>query len=220
MTIPELENALQLAQERQRRAINALAPKHRGGEVEEFRAAQDALLQAERDLAAAKGEQHAVPIDFPVAWDVGAPLPHLLQNDHRTFLVFFLRDVDPNWNGIPKIIYPDSAEVRRLAVVEVRCVCAKFGAPNDEVFHGHPLYGKGFESYRALVVENSNWLKELEAINSVHRGYKPEFWRELKHYILPFHDSTFECIARSLNVETRETSLPQLLTEICRRLVE
>lgn len=59
--------------------------------MEKFTAARAAVLQAERNLAAAKGEQYAVPIEFPVSWDTGAPLPHLLQNDHRTILTFFLR---------------------------------------------------------------------------------------------------------------------------------
>ena len=56
MTISELETGLKEAQERHRRAIDALAPKHKGGEMEEFRAASDAVLIAERTLAAAKGE--------------------------------------------------------------------------------------------------------------------------------------------------------------------
>ena len=49
--------------------------------MEEFRAARTAVLQAERNLAAAKGEEYVVPIEFPVCWDTGAPLPYLLQND-------------------------------------------------------------------------------------------------------------------------------------------
>lgn len=85
MNIPELETVLRMALDRQSKAIAALAPKHRGGEVEEFNAARTAVLQAERNLAAAKGEEHAVPIAFPVRWDTGAPLPYLLQNDYRTF---------------------------------------------------------------------------------------------------------------------------------------
>jgi hypothetical protein len=107
---------------------------------------------------------------------------------------------------------------QKLAVVEFqRCICTKMGTPNDEVFHGHPLHGKGFAGYLALAVENSNWLKELEAINAVHSNYKSEPWRELKHYILPFHDSTFECVARSFIVETYQTNLPQLLTDFSQR---
>jgi hypothetical protein len=79
MKIPELETALREAQERASRAAKALAPKHRGSEVEEFRAARDAVLQAERNLAAPKGEPYAVPVHFPVSWDTGARLPYLLQ---------------------------------------------------------------------------------------------------------------------------------------------
>jgi hypothetical protein len=222
MSISKLEIELQEALERQRRAWKAFAAKHRGGEKEEFSAACDAVLRAERALAAAKGEQYAVPIDFPVLWDSGAPLPYLLQNDYRTFVTFFVRDIDPNWDGsYVKVRHPDSPMAQKLAVVEFqRCICTKMGTPNDEVFHGHPLHGKGFAGYLALAVENSNWLKELEAINAVHSNYKSEPWRELKHYILPFHDSTFECVARSFIVETYQTNLPQLLSEICRRLIE
>lgn len=222
MSISKLEVALQEAMERQRRALKALAPKHRGGEEEEFLAASDAVLAAERALAAAKGEEYAVSIDFPVLWDIGAPLPYLLRNDNRTFVVFFLRDVDPSWDGAyVNIRRPDSPTAQKLAFVEFeRCISARMGTPNDEVFQGHPLYGKGFAGYRALAVENSSWLKELERINAVHANYRPERWRELKHYILPFHDCTFECVARGFRVETRLTSLSELLFDICRRLVE
>lgn len=55
------------------RAVEALAPEHKGGELEEFAAAQEALLEAERALAAAQNEPYAVPIEFPVQWDTGAP---------------------------------------------------------------------------------------------------------------------------------------------------
>jgi hypothetical protein len=217
MTISKLEAALQQALERQERAL-----RKGGGWGEEFSAACNAVLTAERALSHAKGEQYAVPIDFPVRWDTGAPLPHLLQSDNRTFVTFFLYDADPNWDGsYVNVRYPDSPVAQKLALVEFhRCICAKMGTPNDEVFRGHPLHGKGFEGYRAMAVENSAWLKELEAINAVHRYYKPELWQELKHYILPFHDSTFECAAHGFTVEKREASLPELLAEICRRLVD
>jgi hypothetical protein len=35
-----------------------------------------AVLVLERELPAANGEEHAVPLDFPGRWDIGAPLPH------------------------------------------------------------------------------------------------------------------------------------------------
>jgi hypothetical protein len=222
LTLAKLETTLQEARERQRRAMKALAPKHKGGEVEELRAATAAMLDAERALAAAKGEQYAVEISFPISWDTGAPLPHLLQSDYRAFLVFFLREIDPRWDGTyVHVRHPAGPDTQKLGVVEFeRCICTKMGTPNDEVFHGHPLYGKGLVGYRAQRVENSNWLKELEAINAVHSNYKPDASRTFKHYILPFHDSTFECVAKDLKVEVRETTLTKLLVELCQRFAE
>lgn len=76
-----------------------------------------------------------------------------------------------------------------------RHVSAKLGSPNDEVFHGHPLAGKGLEGYTAQLVRNSRWLSELQQINSVHAGYRPEAWQKRNHYVFWFHDTTFECIA-------------------------
>jgi len=222
VTLAELETTLQEARERQRQAMKALAPQHKGGEVEEFEAATVAVHDAERALAAAKGEQYAMEISFPVAWSTGAPLPHLLRSDYRTFLVFFLREIDPRWDGTyVHVRHPGGPDIEKLGVVEFeRCICTKMGTPNDEVLHGHPLYGKGLVGYRAQTVGNSNWLKELEAINAVHDKYKPDAWRSFKHYILPFHDSTFECVAKDLKVEVRETTLTKLLVELCQRFAE
>ena len=222
ISVANLQSALRAAQIRLERAVQALAPKHRGGEFEEFAAAQEALLEAERALAAAQNEPHAVPIEFPVQWDTGAPLPFLLQNDYRTFLVFFLRDVDPVWDGTyVNIRRADDPSPSNLAVVEFKgCICTKMGTPNDEVFEGHPLTGKGFRGYRPLEVKNSLWIKELETINSIHRGYRPEAWRNLNHYIFGFHDSTFECVAESFIVEVQATTIPELLAEICGKLVQ
>jgi hypothetical protein len=221
-SVTDLQSALAAAQTRLKRVVQALAPKHKGGELDEFVAAEEALLAAERALAAAQNEPHAVPIEFPVQWDTGAPLPYLLTSDNRTFLVFLLREVDPEWDGTyVNIRRAHNPNPSNLAVVEFkRCICAKMGAPNDEVFHGHPLYAKGFRGYRPLRVKNSLGIKELEAINSVHSGYRPESWRNRKHYIFGFHDSTFECVAESFIVEVRATTIPEVLAEICGKLVQ
>jgi hypothetical protein len=154
-----------------------------------------------------------------VQWDIGAPLPYLLRSDNCTFLVFGLRDVEPDWDGI-YVNNADNPSPSNLAVVEFKgCICTKMGTPNDEVFHGHPLNGKGLELYSPLRVKNSLWIKELEAINSIHSRYSPESWRSLNHYIFGFHDCTFECVAKSFLTEARSTTIPELLTEICGKLV-
>ena len=68
--------------ERLKSAAGALS----GGGTEPFFAAHDALMSAERELAAAKGEQYAVSLDFPVKWDTGAPTSSpLLQRSPDLF---------------------------------------------------------------------------------------------------------------------------------------
>ncbi|MCB1044718.1 MAG: hypothetical protein KDC35_17375 [Acidobacteria bacterium] len=67
---------------------------------------------------------------------------------------------------------------------------------------------------------HSPWIKELQAINSVHDRYNPAYWHELHHYILGFHDSTFECVARGFSVEKLELSFSEALTKATNRILE
>src|SRR5437016_9773261 len=97
--ITDLEHHLKAAGERLQRAVAALAPKHKGGEWEEYRAADQEVLRLERQLAAAKSEEYAEPCGFPLKWDTGAPLPQLMVNDHRALLAFLLSEPDPAWDG-------------------------------------------------------------------------------------------------------------------------
>jgi len=219
--ILDLEYSLKVANERLQRALAALAPKHKGGEWEEFRAAHKDVLSLERKLAAKKGEEYAEPCDFPVKWDGGAPMPHLMVNDNRALLAFLLRDPAPAWDGSYVTIKdPSNDQPESLGLVEFEhCTSAKLGAPNDEVFAGHPLKGKGIEAYGAQRVVNSRWLKEIEKINSVHPMYQPDVWRDQNHFIFWFHDSTFECIAKSYKVETYRTSMRALLGVMMERLI-
>ena len=221
MSTDEIEKRLADARDRLDRAIKALAPKHRGGEWGQYLAANEAVLRLERELAAAKGEEHAVPLDFPVRWDTGAPLPHVIQNDYKTFLTFYVREPDPDWDGSYVIVKdPGDGSVESLALVEFfGCSSAKLGSPNDEVFGGHPLSGKGLDGYTAQRVVNSRWMAELEAINSVHCRYDHARWRNLNHYVFWFHDTTFECVAESFRVEVFRESMVDLLARVCQRLL-
>ena len=40
-------------------------------------------------------------------------------------------------------------------------------------------------------------------MNAVHRHHRPEAFAQLTHFVLSFHDSTFECVARELRVFPR-----------------
>lgn len=219
--ISDLVRQLKVAVERRNKAIAALAPEHKGGEWEEFDSANAEVLRLERQLAAARGDEYAEPCGFPLKWDVGAPLPHLMVSYDRALLGFLLSEPDPNWDGsYVAVKSPADERVEPLGLVEFEfCKSARLGTPNDEVFEGHSLNGRGLEAYRAQRVVNSRWLKELERINSVHPMYRAENWRNLTHFVFWFHDSTFECVARSYKVETHFTSMMALLNLMVERLI-
>ena len=82
-TAGELEKRLKAANKRLSSAVSGLT-NGRGTDFDiAFQSAFQDVLKLERQLAAAKGEQYAEPLDFPVNWDTGAPLPQLLVNDYR-----------------------------------------------------------------------------------------------------------------------------------------
>lgn len=217
-----LEKNLVYAKEQEAKAISKAQKSFGKKEREEYNKAYQKVLTAERDLARELGEPYAEPVDFPVQWNIGAPLPFLLQNDRKTFLTFYIREVDPNWDGTyVNIVDPKSTKKVKLALVEFKCCSStKLGAPNDEVHEGHPLNGKGLDSYTAQIVKNSSWLKEIQAINSVHSCYNEKSWESLNHYVFWFHDSTFECIAESFSIETYSTNMQELLLIINEKLLE
>ena len=128
------------------------------------------VLGLERELAAEKGEEHAVPLDFPVRWVIGAPLPHLLCDDTKIRLIFYVAEGFSGESGARiEIVDPRSKAPVLLALVEFQAAAAsRLGDPNDEVFHGHPLAGRGQEPFCAQEVLNSKWAAEIQAVNSVH----------------------------------------------------
>jgi hypothetical protein len=205
----DFDRRLADARARMERASAALRGKHQGGEWAEFDAAHDELLEAERARALALGEECATAcFEFP-SWDVGAPLPHLLSGARGEVLIYIVKEVDPTWDGSWARV-ADTREAAPIAVVRFKRLRAvRLGAPNDEVISGHPLYGRGLAAYRAHIVANSRWVQELQKINSVHSQYDPARWVAARHYLLAFHDETFECVADGVETEVKRTSLAQ-----------
>src|SRR5258708_2049476 len=132
MDVESLQNELQVAREELAAATAALAPKHKGGEWERLRQAQDPSLTPERDLARAGGQECAIEIEWPAPWDAGAPLPHVVSSGSRTYVIYHVGEPDPNWDGSYAAMVDPSALVRRsIAIVTFeRCIVYKFGAPN------------------------------------------------------------------------------------------
>lgn len=221
MNASEVMRELQVAREELAAATAALAPKHKGGEWERFRRAHERCLMLERDLARATGDECAVEIEWPVLWDPGAPLPHVVSSGSRTYLIYLVSQRDPNWDGsYANVVTPSAPEKESIAVVRFdECLIYKFGAPNDEALGGHPLYGRGLVAYRAHTVERSRWIGEQEKINSVHPQHRPGWETRFRHYLLTFHDEMFECVARDHSVKTTVATFTEALQECAREVV-
>jgi hypothetical protein len=142
----------------------------------------------------------------------GAPLPSVVATEQQTFLIYYLQDVPPGWDGTSvRVVGPDS-DGERVAIISFkRCIAHMFGPPNDEAFEGHPLAKFGLHPHGVFRIENSSWVRTLEQMNAVHPHHKPETILSLSHYIFAFHDSTFECIASAYKIDVHEASIRNAL---------
>lgn len=199
----------------------ALRGKHQGNALGEFRAAYYELLAAERALAASRDEEHAVPCAGFPAWDVGAPLPHVLTGARGFALAYFTKEPDPTWDGTSaRVVDVADESMALVALIRFeRPTAIRVGPPNDEVIHGHPLHGRGLAAYEAHEVVRSRWVQELQTINSVHSQYDPARWKDRHHYLLAFHDETVECVAGGFTAEVRMTTLAQACRDLLERLM-
>jgi hypothetical protein len=131
------------------------------------------------------GEERIVAIEPALPeCDAGAPMPTVVAHEGRGAVAYWTAD-DPD---------------RRVAVATFRFVSGVlFGSPNDEAFNGHPLFEAGLRWYTFVEVLNSQWIAALERQNRVHRQHDPARFAGLRHFILPFHDTTFECVASEVH---------------------
>jgi hypothetical protein len=220
LSILALEERLCAARGLVEEAQARLAGKHLGGEGQDYRRTMQAQLSAERDLALARGEPTCMPVSWQPPWSTGAPCPHVLSSGHKTLLLYMVEDNDPAWDGTNARLVDSSSEGNeRLAVIDFkRAYGYRFGGPNDEVWNGHPLHGKGLEPYGAHLVMNSPWIAAERKVNSVRTQFRPDRWERLRHYLLLFHDNVFECLAESHECELLESSFGEALELLAKRV--
>ena len=156
--------------------------------------------------------------DFPQS-SIGAPCPMVLSDEFATVVAFYVEEADPAWDGTSvRVVGPDSLD-EKIAIVRFdRCSASLFGPPNDEAFAGHPLASRGLGPYSAVVVESSSWIRGLDRMNSVHPHHRPEASDSLRHFILSFHDSVFECVAKGYTVELCKGSVHSALPRMAELL--
>jgi hypothetical protein len=139
------------------------------------------------------GKERLVPIDpaLPQA-NAGAPIPRIAASEGEAAIVYWTHHSERQ-----------VALVRFFGTREIA-----LGGPNDETIQGHPLYLAGLQPYTFTEVLNSPWVAALEHRNRVHPRHDPAAFSALRHFVLPCHDSTFECIARDLRAEVTNASDP------------
>ena len=171
------------------------------------------LHEARRRLAAARRQAWAEPLDLGVSWDSGAPLPHVVSSGSKAVLVCHAAVEDPDWDGtyVTLVSPNDQIPAEMLEFTFAGCHAVKIGGPNDEALHGHPLYNRGLDGYRPHLIHNSDWIKEQEAINSVHPYHTGGWSERLNHYFFVFHDEMFEALAKSVSARSVRATLTECL---------
>ena len=140
-----------------------------------------------------------------IEWSAGAPEPVVLQSESRAFIAFYGRHHRVGDNEV-------------VAAEFVRTVSLKAGFPNDEVLHGHRLWGRGLEFYSVHEVFESSWLAELRANESVHAQSLPLPFGDARHFVLTFHDSTVEAIAYDLVLHSSHRSMAEAVSSLGEQL--
>ena len=164
--------------------------------------------------------EEVLPFNFGVMpMRSSASCPILLQDERQAFLVFYLDEHDPTWDGtFVRIFDPLDAALRPIGIIHWKiCYAAILSRPNIDVWYGHRLWKhglKGVMQTRAGEVHNSAWIALLERQNSMHPSHRPGEYRKCRHFILLFHDSTFECVANGYTVQTSLDSMPNVLNRL------
>ena len=145
---------------------------------------------------------------------IGAPCPMILVGEHSLRIAYYLEETEAGWDGTTvRLLSADEGNEPCAVVDFITPYAHMFGPPNDEAFSGHPLAERGLRPYGAFEVEGSSWLGTLERMNSVHPYHQTERFKKYRHFILSFHDATFECIAESFTLITCRGSVDAVLRQ-------
>ena len=128
----------------------------------------------------------AVPLDTIPKPEVGAPSPVLRADEREASISYFTRGTTPDANDDPFV----SVTFRGYNTL-------MFGQPGDDSLHRHPLYERGLNYYGAFEVEQSSWVRALGQMSEYPAASGSA---RLRHFVLAFHDSTFECAAYDFEV--------------------
>lgn len=136
--------------------------------------------------------------DFP-APELGAPVPYVVGSESGLGVLYFVAD--------PK---------DRLASVRFEGIYAmRWGPPNDERRAELPL-----QPEIPCEVRNSSWLAALLQEGTLDGTGAFPWQMALRHFRLPFHDSTLDVAAAGYKVQIRHSVPADELPALARQLLE
>ena len=138
----------------------------------------------------------AKEIEWSLPWDSGVYAPSVISDGDKLLLVYGTREIHPSYNKSTMKIIGDAQSDGFMAIIEfLGWVDFKFGMLDEETISS-PHYIEGLQPYQAYEVQNSQWLENLKLLLSPKRK-----WDNYRHFVLGFHDTRFECIAKSYSIE-------------------
>jgi hypothetical protein len=133
-------------------------------------------------------DERAVPFDLGTRWEPNAPDATLWQSDFNALLILL-----PHF---------DDGDQRLVVIRWEGCAGVMLSGPNDEARSGHRLYDHGLkECLWAAEVLDSEWIRDMISVNSVHPRHSPDRFEALHHWIALLKENTFEVVAASFRVE-------------------
>lgn len=149
--------------------------------------------------------------------ETGAPSPRVYGDESRVRVAYLLQN--------PEALAAYRAhDIDTYLATKSRCALStfshvlthRFGWPNVDVLNAHPLYSRGLRSYGMYEVKQSSWIRQLEEANSIHPMHRkhPSWLDKYRHFIITFHDNTFECIAREFDFKIVEDPAEELKKSI------
>lgn len=135
-------------------------------------------------------------------------------------VAYYCQNTPPGWDGTTVRVQDYGTKGQPIGIVDFQWPYHHmFGPPNEEAIAGHPLASRGLHPYDVFEVHDSSWIRALERMNSVHQYHKPEAFEGLRHFIMAFHDSVFECVARGYDISMSEGSLEELVPKLSSKML-
>lgn len=117
---------------------------------------------------------------------VGASCPQIFARERDLYLAY----CKPT---------PESRECLFALITFCHAVAHYFGPPDEETLEKHPLFDKGLQRWGSYRVSSSSWLAQLKSLTKDSK-YHQDLYGQCQHFILTFHDTTFECVCRDYSV--------------------